>query len=272
MSGRPAGPPPGELVRAPWRLGADGVMGSELKRTPRLGERAIRSRIASLGLVAAVAAGVAAGAGPAHAGPPVALVEDAGPQVSGLGPMDYLAEGRRLDLGSGGWIEIDYFLSCLHERIVGGAVTIGHEKSDVAGGAVERNPVECDAGKVALTEPQAERAAGFVQRGGAELKSKIRAMTKGQLVLRGASPLVIGDGAHPVVIAPFGDSRDAATLPAPGGVFRAYDYAAYDRSLTPGQVYVATCGDRQVTFRIDHDAKPGRTPALGRLVAFPPAP
>ena len=78
----------------------------------------------------------------------------------------------------------------------------------MSGGSVERRQVECDAGKIALTEAQAERSAGFVQRGGTELKNRIHAMTEAQLVLHGASPLVIGDGEHDVVIARFGNSHD----------------------------------------------------------------
>ena len=124
------------------------------------------------------------GNGLAYAGPPVALVEDVDAKVPGVAFMDYLEQGRRLNLGSGGWIEIDYFSSCLHERIVGGGVTVGTERSDVTGGTVERHTAECDAGKIALTEPQAERAAGFVQRGGTELHT----MAKKQLILHGASP------------------------------------------------------------------------------------
>lgn len=84
---------------------------------------------------------------------------------------------------------------------------------------------------------------------------------------------MIGDGAHDVVIAQFGNSRDRVVLPvAPEGGSRVYDFATHDRSLALGGVYVAICGNRQVTFRIDRDAKPGQTPALGRLIAFPPAP
>ena len=101
--------------------------------------------------------------------------------------MDYLEQGRRLDLGADGWIEIDYFSSCLHERIVGGSITVGAERSDVSGGSVERRQVECDAGKIALTAAQTERSAGFVQRGGTESKNRIRnATTEAQLVLHGA--------------------------------------------------------------------------------------
>jgi hypothetical protein len=248
-------------------------MESKPDRTPCSAQRAISLGIARLGLFVLVAASMATVAHPARAAPPVALVEDVAPQVSGVVAMDYLAQGRRLDLGSDGWIEIDYFSSCLHERIIGGAVTVGVEKSDVSGGSVDRHQVECDAGKITLTEPQAERAAGFVQRGGTELKNRIHSLTKAQLVLRGASPLVIGDGAHPVLIARFGDSHDRVTLPATSGEgLRFYDFAAHGRSLTPGEVYVATCGDRQVMFRVDEAAKPGRTPTLGRLVAFPTAP
>lgn len=227
----------------------------------------------SLALLAVLAASGPLGVRSAYAAPPVALVEDVAPQVSGIALMDYLEQGRRLDLGADGWIEIDYFSSCLHERIVGGSVTVGAARSDVSGGSVERRQVECDARKIALTEAQAERSAGFVQRGGTELKNRIHAMTEAQLVLHGASPLVIGDGAHDVVIARFGNSHDRVVLPVKSeGGRRVYDFATHDRSLAPGDVYVAICGDRQVTFRIDREAKSGQTPVLGRLVAFPPTP
>ena len=166
------------------------------------------------------------GVGVAHAAPPVALVEDVDAKVPGVAMMDYLEQGRRLDLGSGGWIEIDYFSSCLHERIVGGVVRVGTERSEVSEGTVERHPVQCDSGKITLTDSQAERAAGFVQRGGAELKNRIHAMEKNQLILHGASPLIVGDGKNDVVIARFGDSHDRETLPlASSGGRPFYDYA-----------------------------------------------
>jgi hypothetical protein len=213
------------------------------------------------------------GVGAVLAAPPVALVEDVDAKVAGVALMDYLEQGRRLDLGSGGWIEIDYFASCLHERIVGGDVTVGTERSEVSGGTVERHPVECDAGKISLTEPQADRAAGFVQRGGTELKNQIHKMAKNQLILHGASPLIVGDGKNDVVVILFGDSRNSETVPlASSGGRPFYDYASHGRSLNPGAVYVATSGDRRVVFRIEREAAPGATPKLGRLIAFPPAP
>jgi hypothetical protein len=213
------------------------------------------------------------GVGVARAAPPVALVEDVDARVPGVAMMDYLEQGRRLELGSGEWIEIDYFSSCVHERIVGGVVRVGTERSEVSEGTVERHPVQCDSGKVTLTDSQAERAAGFVQRGGAELKNRIHAMEKNQLILHGASPLIVGDGKNDIVIARFGDSHDRETLPlASSGGRPFYDYASHGRSLESGAVYVATSGDRQVVFRIDRQAAPGATPKLGRLIAFPPAP
>jgi hypothetical protein len=211
--------------------------------------------------------------GAARAAPLVALVEDVDAKVPGVAMMDYLEQGRRLDLGSGGWIEIDYFSSCVHERIVGGVVRVGIERSEVSDGTVERHPVQCDSGKITLTDSQAERAAGFVQRGGAELKNLIHAMEKNQLILHGASPLIVGDGKNDVVIARFGDSHDRETLPLTGSSGRPfYDYASHGRSLDLGAVYIATSGDRQVVFRVDREAAPGATPKLGRLIAFPPAP
>jgi len=234
---------------------------------PKIGRLALA---AGFGICATTAL---AGVGVARAAPPVALVEGVDAKVSGVALMDYLEQGRRLDLGSGGWIEIDYFASCLHERIVGGVVTVGTERSEVSGGTVERHPVECDSGKITLAEPQAERAAGFVQRGGGELKNRIHAMEKNQLLLHGASPLIVGDGKNDVVIARFGDSHDRETLPlASSGGRPFYDYASHGRSLDLGAVYIATSGDRQIAFRIDRQAASGATPKLGRLIAFPPAP
>jgi hypothetical protein len=72
----------------------------------------------------------------ADAAPAVALVEDVDAKVPGVAMMDYLEQGRRLDLGSGGWIEIDYFSSCVHERIVGGVVRVGTELREVSEGTV----------------------------------------------------------------------------------------------------------------------------------------
>jgi hypothetical protein len=45
------------------------------------------------------------------------------------------------------------------------------------------------------------------------LKNQIRKMAKNQLILHGASPLIVGDGKNDVVVILFGDSRTSETLP-----------------------------------------------------------
>jgi len=49
-----------------------------------------------------------------------------------------------------------------------------------------------------------------------------------------------------------------------------YDFADSDRMLAPGGLYRASLG-RQIVFRVDLGAQPGRTPVLGRLLRFQPA-
>ena len=106
----------------------------------------------------------------ATAKPLAAIVEDVDPRISSVALMDYLEPGRTLVLGAQGWIEIGYFASCTREKVVGGVVRIGVDRSEVSGGQVDRRQVECDSENIAVPELQAERVAGSAQRGLAEFR------------------------------------------------------------------------------------------------------
>src|SRR5262249_31010959 len=80
----------------------------------------------------ALAAVIAALAGPAAAAEEVALVEDIDAPSLGIQFMDYLASGQVLRLRPGETIVIDYLRSCQRETIAGGNVTIGADQSLVA--------------------------------------------------------------------------------------------------------------------------------------------
>ncbi len=45
-----------------------------------------------------------------------------------------------------------------------------------------------------------------------------------------------------------------------------YDFASSSDSLVPGGVYQAVANRQKVIFQIDLNAKPGRTPVVGRLI------
>jgi hypothetical protein len=200
-----------------------------------------------------------------------AIVEDVGPGVPSISFMDYLERGQELVLGASGWIEIGYLGSCVHEKVTGGVVRIGMERSEVTGGVVERRQVQCDRQNLIVTESQAERAAGSAQRGAAHNGKSIPVGAGAELRLQGAAPLIVADGLGEVTISrPFG-SRDRQTLKLDASNGRgSYDFARHGRALTPGAVYRATFGDRSIVFRIDRDAPAGSTDILGRLILFLP--
>jgi hypothetical protein len=101
-------------------------------------------QVAALAIVATVALGSAAFAGPIDA----ALVESSNsPDVAF---MDYLQTGQIIWLDPYETIVLTYMSSCIRERITGGTVIIGMNRSDVRSGEVARFTVPCDAGVMQL--------------------------------------------------------------------------------------------------------------------------
>jgi len=208
----------------------------------------------------------------AWAGAPVAIVEAVDSPGAGVELMDTLEAGRTLRLGAGGTIEIGYLASCVDERITGGIVAIGSERSNVVDGAVDRSTVACDSGHI-VSGPESEAFAGSVQRDPTGNAGRIERLPKDRLVLHGASPLIVAAGPGSVTVARFVDGRDAQTVPLDSAQGRSsYDFARYGRSLPAGGVYRARWGAREIVFRVDRDAEPGPTPTLGRLLLFPATP
>jgi len=66
-------------------------------------------------------------AGMVLAAAPVALVEDVA-GTTALEVLDYVSEGQVVDLGRDGSLTLGYLASCVHEKIVGGRVTIGKKE------------------------------------------------------------------------------------------------------------------------------------------------
>jgi len=217
-------------------------------------------------LLAALA--VPLGAGQGWAGSLAAIVEDVDPQVKGVGFMDYLEPGRTLDLGTMAWIEIGYFASCTHERITGGVVRIGAERSEASGGRVERRRVECDSENIVADPSLAVRAAGSAERTAAKSANSIPVSAGAELRLHSAAPLIVARGGGEVVITRLADESDRQTITLDER--GAYDFSRFGRSLKPGGVYKAAYGKRQIVFRIDPDAPEGRTDVLARLILFAP--
>ena len=225
----------------------------------------MRSHYFFLWLLCAILASL--GAGKLRAAP-AAIVENVDKHVKSAALMDYLSRGQSLDLGAAGWIEIGYFASCTHEHIVGGVVSVGDARSEVQGGRVERHQVVCDAANIVVDDRQSVRAAGSAERSTAQPGTSIPIVAGAELRLHGTSPLVVAKGGGEVVISRLADANDRQIVALDRRGL--YDFAQAGRSLKPGAVYRATLGQREVLFRIDRDARDGRTDLLGRLILFAP--
>lgn len=216
-------------------------------------------------VIAALAAGIVGGAAQAQSvagtGTPAALVEEVVGTPRGVDFMDYLSAGQKLTLGPKEGVTLSYLASCWRETILGGTVTIGRELSEVVGGAMTREKVACDGGKLNLTVAQAETAGAVVVR-----SLKRPPAPEPQLTLFGRSPIVTGPAGAALVVERLDEPGDRveAKLSARG----AHDFAAVNVSFEPG-LYRATVNDATVVFKIDPSAASGRAPAVGRLLRFP---
>jgi hypothetical protein len=231
------------------------------------------SAVAGRRFMIAIAAFCAVGGG-AHA-ENAALVEEIGEPRPGVQFMDYLTSGQMIPLHAGERLVIDYLRSCLRETIVGGVVAIGAEKSIVIGGTVSSEKVECDGGKGLLTAEQASKSGVMVFRGaprknpatGVTADAPPAASATAPLVLYGASPLVELKSGGELVIERIDRSGERRVVNVASGSRRTlYDCAKEGLALTPGGLYRASSGGRELVFKIDDSAKTGSSPPIGRLL------
>jgi len=205
----------------------------------------------------------------AVAAEPVALVEDVSGTEAGVEFMDYLAAGREIRLAAKDRLVLDYLRSCWRETITGGIVTIGAEQSTVVGGAVSRDKVECDGGKMRLTADQAAKSGVVVFRAPPKPGAAHNAPVERRIY--GLSPIVELGGGGKLVVERL-DKPDAALVLdiAPAQLLRGrfYDFARNGQALAAGGTYRASIAGRSVVFQIDAKAKPGATAPAGRLLTL----
>jgi len=206
-------------------------------------------------------------AGPAAAQAPVALVEDVQGKPDGVDFMDYVTMGQVIKLGPQDTVVLGYLKSCWRETITGATVTVGFDQSRVQGGNVSREKVACDAGRMHLTAQTASKGGTMVYR---EAPSNVKPSPlslRPQFILYGTAPVLMMAQGSPVTIErldrPGERYQISADFAARGAL---YDFADHNQTLAAGGVYRATQGPARVMFQVSFDAKPGKTPLLGRLV------
>jgi hypothetical protein len=202
---------------------------------------------------------------PAHAAPPVALIEDVQGQVAGAELMDYVTPGQVIKLGPDGMLVLSYLKSCRRETVSGaGSVTVGTGASKVDGANLKNDVVNCDAGHAqAVVRETSEVAATIVRGIGQDADAALP-----QMIVYGASPLFEARGRGTLVVERLDRPGERQQIELNGRQFkgRFYDFAGTKYSLTPGGTYAATFGSLRIVFRVDPQAKTGPGPAVGRLI------
>lgn len=206
---------------------------------------------------------------PARAADPVALVEDVAGTPAGVEAMSYLTAGSVIRLGGGDRVVLDYLASCVRETIKGGVITVGTVSSKVAGGKVERETVQCDGSRLALTAQEAAQSSVVVFRMPPSKGNRPSAPIAVERTLYGLCPLVDLPGGGRLVIERLDEPGEPMAIDIPAtqlmrGTF--YDFAKTDRSLVAGGIYRATAGGQSVVFKVDPFAQPGQAPLAGRLL------
>ena len=228
----------------------------------------MRIWIALVGLVATTAAQ----AQPA----PAALVEDVTGTEAGVEFMDYVPTGKIIRLGIADSLVLSYLKSCVRETIAGGTVTVGAERSQVAGGAVQRDTVKCDKGAMNLAANQAQKSGVMVMRAPPRPSESGAAganqLPTPELTLYGLSPVVDLRGGGTLLIERLDKpgERHEVQIPPAQMLRGAYvDFAKAGKALTAGGLYRAAAASQVIVFKVDPFAQGGQAPIVGRLLRFP---
>ena len=200
-----------------------------------------------------------------------AIVEEINGNPPGVELMDYVDTGRVIKLGPQDSVVLSYLSSCIREVIRVGAVKVGIEQSIVLSGDIERTKVDCEATKMLQATGQTNDSASSIVRG--KDASTLKPAPAPEFTIYGSSPIFQLDGDGALVVARLDQKGEYFALPIDSkqllrGMF--LDFAAEGKALTPGGVYGVRWARRLVSFKVDENAKPGRAPAIGRLLILAP--
>ena len=185
-----------------------------------------------------------------------AIVEEASPSAP-VQVFSYLPQGRVIDLGEEAEIVLGYLHSCVQERLRGGVVTIGRERSEIRGG--QRSLTEFDCGASAeISQTEAERGAVLVMRKPASDTGPTRLLSVSPLIAPKKPTYAVRltrlDRSEPVMLL---ELRDGVA-----------DLAALGKTLSPGGSYRVDTGADSVVVQVDRNARSGDEPFLLRLLSF----
>jgi hypothetical protein len=200
---------------------------------------------------------------------PTALVEEVASEGASVQPLDFVDAGQVIELGARGTLTLGYLASCVHEKIIGGRVTIGIQQSEVRGGSVERTKTPCAGGQLALVADQAMHSGGTAMRGLSPPSTSASAGRdrRATLTVFDVSPLLALRLPVTLTLERVDIRGERHRLePAPGA--NTIDLAERGITLARGGRYKLSDGSRTVLIKVDRAAGSGGTPLLGRMIPF----
>jgi len=180
--------------------------------------------------------------------------------------MDYVGNRQVIKLAAGDTLVLSYLKSCEHETITGGTVTVGFDRSEVAGGTVVRTKVPCDGGNMRLASARASTSAATafrVQSADAEPQPILYARSPAVQLPKELGP---ADRTLTIVRTDRRGERHALRLDDAAAAAGFYDLARARLSLTRGATYEARIGAHKLAFVIDAKARSGPAPIVSRLL------
>lgn len=206
--------------------------------------------------------------GDAAAGEPVAVIEQVTAPSTGLQFMDFVEVGRLIKLRTGETLTLGYFGSCIQETITGGSVQVGTDQSNVEGGEVARQQVECDGGRLQLDVSSNDSSGVLILRNidpeVATAEGNADSLPAAQLVLFHTQPIVGISTPNSLLRI---ERLDVAEPRREIRIEDRYlDFATTGDSLAAGGLYRAEAVGHAVVFRIDPGASPGGGSVIGRLI------
>lgn len=196
---------------------------------------------------------------------PTALVEDVRSTAADVEFMDYVGPGQTIKLEPKDVLVLSYLKSCTYEKITGGTVSIGLDRSDVQGGKVARSQVPCNGGNVKLGAGQANASgASSFRLQNVAIDPTVYSVTPLIQIPKAAS----GERLK-LSIASTTNAKNTIEIDASLAKDGYYDLAKANKKLKRGEIYTASLGSHKVVFRVDPKAKSGKAPAVSRLLQFP---
>lgn len=187
---------------------------------------------------------------------PIAIVEEASADAP-VKTFSYLSQGQIINLGPKAELLIGFLRSCVQERVRGGVVKIGADRSYVTNGQRSAKPLDCG-GAAKLSRAESERGAALVMRKPPVPAPKIR--------LTSTTPLIAPRHPASSVRLTRLDRRETAMkLALRSGVA---DLAAMGVTLRRGGTYRVKAGAASTVVKIAPDAQAGGGSILVRLLSF----